>query len=65
VTPIAERDQMRRFIRATRSTRDQMMHIRFALLAVVAAFRATPGAPSKHAGAHLTPMPWARIDKVW
>jgi len=62
MTTVAKRDQIRWFIRATQSTRYQMMNIRFTIRAQIAAFLTTPGISRKHDGSHATPMRCTHID---
>jgi len=62
VTTIAQRDQIRRFIRATRSTRHQMMNICFTIRAQISALTTTPCIPGKDDGSHAAPMRRIHID---
>jgi hypothetical protein len=62
MTTTAQRDQIRWFIRVTRSTRHQMMNIRFTIHAQIIALTRTPCVPGKDDDSHAPVMPRVHID---
>jgi hypothetical protein len=56
MTAVAQCDQIRRFIRASSGTRNQMMNVRFPCEAELTAFLTTPVVAREHDGPHRTPM---------